>query len=1177
MNSQNQLNLMIQSEFNPVGFQQATRALANFAKQVANVNTQVQAMGKQASNVTTLLNNTRTGVTSLRKQLLSIDTKGFNAIATGTRYFNDELRKINVSAFNNIATGVQRVRTEMDKMRQTNVAGLGGIVQQAEKAAPAFLAMGGAGNRATNAIKSGISGVRGYMGGLIQHTISVGDIFGFYIGMVALQKIYDLSFGMSMLKDSAKTTFEFIGMEAKEVTRMMDGLMKINAKMPTINFADMLDAMKRIRLSAKMSGDQMVEYGGVVGDTITLFAENGRNAQDASLAIADAMSGAPGSFKRMYEISGLLNKTNLMAHGWAGTNDDIKGFFTALNAIYSEMGVSGISQKINSFSDALGALEKQLSLAGTKMSDFLLPGLKTFVMLLGQLISITPAPILFIGFAFVTMAAATMVLLPLLGAIVTSFQTMDLALLPLSSRIKATFEGLRGYVKATARDIQEMNIAIEDSAHPAQSYSDFDTKKVKNKRGETELYVPSKKETGGWNYLANSIEGANTKLRKFDKSTRLSQLSIGGMGGSLKGLTSGLGATIRALATLSRSMLVFMLTNPVGWILLIVTAIITAITVTDRWGEVWALFGDAWNIVSSAVMSALNKFVDYIIIALKWLKESVTKALEFAGIKYVNDDLILFGKKWSDIKNDIQASVIGSGQVKPKPGEPQQSSIVTPKLEGDATSGIVGRWTEAFVRWNNLIVGIQRAWNDWMATVDGSNTIDNLELAFVELSGAVDYFWTELYNAWTYIQPTWVELVKQCQYLYVTLFGVSDAVKEVGNQGQDSGNKTSIFKLAIDLLIIGVKFLTGVIRLATPIIKLFIWVLGGITIIAAGIIHAINFIIIALKGYYAFAQSITPNYGWLQTLYDWLVKVWHWITGNSPGVIPALQQLYAVLAGLMPQIVSIISQGMQWALQQIWNFIINTARWFAELPGRIYNAIARVPQIIGDIINRAFQAARDAVAQFWSLGEEIKNKIVDSIKAAFNISSPSKVTAGLGSDIGAGLMNGISNWVSSNVGGIVDFLKKELFGGLQGLIQLFSNWDYRYYWNSMQSIGTSIATLSGNCWDAAVAFIAMANAMGISASMYETSVNGIDHEIVSLGNGMWVDPSGILGTGLHTGGLPGGFSKGIGAAALGGGAMAGGAPITVNVIDPVVKEELDIDRIAKMTGIKIVKAVRYGV
>ena len=152
---------------------------------------------------------------------------------------------------------------------------------------------------------------------------------------------------------------------------------------------------------------------------------------------------------------------------------------------------------------------------------------------------------------------------------------------------------------------------------------------------------------------------------------------------------------------------------------------------------------------------------------------------------------------------------------------------------------------------------------------------------------------------------------------------------------------------------------------------------------------------------------------------------------------------------------------------------------------------------------------------------------------------------------------GMEQWVRNNASLFAKSLAKDANIAVKLLSDMFSNYKWVYYMNSLQSVGQTLATMTGNCYDAALAFQALANKMGISANLYNTFVNGIPHTVITLpGMGLWIDPSGIMGRGLKSG-------------------SPAGAPIIVNQYGNTVKDEEDIETMAKESAKVLLRAVRF--
>ncbi len=204
--------------------------------------------------------------------------------------------------------------------------------------------------------------------------------------------------------------------------------------------------------------------------------------------------------------------------------------------------------------------------------------------------------------------------------------------------------------------------------------------------------------------------------------------------------------------------------------------------------------------------------------------------------------------------------------------------------------------------------------------------------------------------------------------------------------------------------------------------------------------------------------------------------------------------------------------------------------WFMGLPARIGAALTGIKDAIVQQLWNAYNGAMSMLNAFIDIGRQIKDKVIQGIMNAFGISSPSKETYTLGEAISQGLLEGMKNWVLDNWEKFIDPVKKKLGNGLDILVKTFGNFKWIYYMNSMQSVATTLSTMTGNCWDAAVAFISLASNMGIAAELYRTFVGSVPHMVVNLPQfGAWIDPSGILGRGLQKGTAPGSAAGGSGA------------------------------------------------
>jgi len=244
-------------------------------------------------------------------------------------------------------------------------------------------------------------------------------------------------------------------------------------------------------------------------------------------------------------------------------------------------------------------------------------------------------------------------------------------------------------------------------------------------------------------------------------------------------------------------------------------------------------------------------------------------------------------------------------------------------------------------------------------------------------------------------------------------------------------------------------------------------------------------------------------------------------------------------------------------------FVGSVVAYFRSLPGNIYNALAAIKTEIIAQLQAAYDGAMSWVAKFVDIGTKIKDYVVNGIKAALGISSPSKVTMGLGEQISEGLFKGMSNWVTNNAQKFVGASAGGLLDSLRGLDAHFQNFHWIYYMNSLQGVSKTLSTMTGNCSDAADAFMSMASNAGIATTKIHTMVNGVGHYVVGLPQfGVWTDPSGILGHGYR---------------ALGTGGIGGAPNIIVNQSGNNISSSVDSKQMANDTARRILQSVRFGI
>ena len=159
---------------------------------------------------------------------------------------------------------------------------------------------------------------------------------------------------------------------------------------------------------------------------------------------------------------------------------------------------------------------------------------------------------------------------------------------------------------------------------------------------------------------------------------------------------------------------------------------------------------------------------------------------------------------------------------------------------------------------------------------------------------------------------------------------------------------------------------------------------------------------------------------------EWLIgvaqKLWHWITGNSPGLIPAFQELGGVAGQIAGQIGGVVAAGFGKALsavQSATSGMVDAAR------GK-WSQMASDAQAAGSSMVEGLKAGLSAAKSMggW-IGSNVTGPVVGFIKSGFGVFSPSTITITVGSEVIAGLRKGLEaakqmgGWVQSNVAGPV--------------------------------------------------------------------------------------------------------------------------------------------------------------
>lgn len=1179
------LDILISSTFQATGFNRAATAINNFVKTISkanaainnssttakNANNSVSALGNSTKNTANTLNSATSGATkaaeAYRKTSESANNLkyGMNTLSRSFTETGQQITSAN-SALSGFKVGTTTMESSITSASNNSKSAFSGFV---------------------SSVKGGLSNVQGYFGGLIKQTISVGDIFGYYIGGLALDAVYQFIFGVSTMRDEMETTFEYMGMAKSTVEEFSAALTDFAVKMPTLSIA----GANKIARTLAMTGvktDDILKFKQVWADIAEIGASlNDLNPEVAASKVGPAITDAMGGqYKR------LLNLTNITTTQFKNKAEEMglatTGSFTntmkVIQSILGDRGLSGVSAKITSITDAWDYMSELISQKGSEIGDYILPLIKSGIWAISGILDKIPTPILGIVAAVGGLLGGLMVVMPFLGSFVNGFNLLKLAVQPITSRLGTLTNQMRGFEKVTgltnkqlktldsltSKQLKEVGLKRQTQIVPGSD---------KPKTIYYEAKLESKDAEKGFKQLQKDATNVNGAVKNTNNSLNNTGKTASGLRGKISTLGSGfrsLGSSIKSAASGFMSMYL----GPMI-IFAIIAAIISIISYTDSWGKITKLASDVMKTLAEALTPLITLLADVATNtwnALKtwegwsqielWISNAYQKLKDMYG--------------W--VQKNIQPTTNEQGETEPNAGQ-KNIPVIGPDLAAWSdffTGSNIANFNDGFKAYVDLVIGLVNP----LTTVVTLSTmmsyaINNFGLAIKQIKGespttfkdyakamlAFKATWEMLSQTvkgnWNDIKPAMDELMDAWNTLMETLFGKRKDTGGGGDPLTSGGKKISTFaqivKIVIQLITLVIKGVSVVAPIITGIIKVIIMVIGGFSVIFSAIIYVVNaFIMVWRKFHSALLIVVNPI---LVVLY-YMIQLWHWITGNSPGLIPAVQYLYNIIISFIPKAMSTFGIWLQYGIGRAIYFVNSVVAWFKSLPKKVYSAMASVKTYIIQQLKNAYIGAKSWVRKFYAIGVAIKNQVVAGIKSALGISSPSKVTYGLGENISQGLYNGMVEWVKNNSSIFTKVIAQDANAAAKILADLFSGFNWVFYYNSMQSVSTTLNTMTGNCYDAALAYQALAQKMGLVANLANTTVNGIAHTVISLPQiGMWVDPSGILGSGLQSGGIP----------------TSGTPYILVNVNDATLKEDADVEAVVKKTVTKIYNGVKFGI
>ena len=168
---------------------------------------------------------------------------------------------------------------------------------------------------------------------------------------------------------------------------------------------------------------------------------------------------------------------------------------------------------------------------------------------------------------------------------------------------------------------------------------------------------------------------------------------------------------------------------------------------------------------------------------------------------------------------------------------------------------------------------------------------------------------------------------------------------------------------------------------------------------------------------------------------EWLIgiaqKLWHWITGNSPGLIPAFGQLGQVAAQVAGQMAGVIAD----KFGQMVGVVADATRQIGSTVSASWSSLASGAKTAGNSMVEGLKSGLSAAKGLggW-IGSNVTGQVVGWLKSGLGVNSPSTITIDIGADVIEGLERGLDKarelggWVQGNVVAPILGTLKSAFG-----------------------------------------------------------------------------------------------------------------------------------------------------
>ena len=302
------------------------------------------------------------------QQLLNIIIKAQDQASSTAKKVDDSLKQIGKSSsMLSKIPGFDTMRSKISSVAQTLDGRFGGALTKARNK---FSTLKNSVTGVTSTIRGkfggAVDGIRNKLSGLSKSTSNLQSGFGFLRGaasMAAGMIGYDLV--NSLMENTraslnARSSIQSFGtrlnMSGTEVSNFQADLDKLQSTFKKVDMdvvgQQAMDMAFRLGLP-KESLTQLTETSAIFTDAMQ---RNGRSAEDATLALADAMDG---EFRRLKEIG--ISQEDLMKNGWDGDINNKTGLLNAMNKSLKEQHYDELAKSVDNLDDAWQVLSITMS------------------------------------------------------------------------------------------------------------------------------------------------------------------------------------------------------------------------------------------------------------------------------------------------------------------------------------------------------------------------------------------------------------------------------------------------------------------------------------------------------------------------------------------------------------------------------------------------------------------------------------------------------------------------------------------------------------------------------------------------------------------------------------------------------------------------------------------------